>query len=145
MFLSFFAAHVANSESGSSRSASFRFALVALRLDCPVPPVLLPPLRLIFLFFFISSLNPLGIDSTATSLLISNARFLSDPLFRWIYRHEGWVVFILLSSFLFSCSFLFFLFFVFRSFNFLCLLVGSCCILFVVISSRFQVCEFVFM
>lgn len=22
--------------------------------------------------------------------LISNARLLSDPLFRWIYRHEGW-------------------------------------------------------
>lgn len=36
MFLSFFAAHVANSQSVSSRSASFRFALVTLRLDCPV-------------------------------------------------------------------------------------------------------------
>lgn len=94
-----------------------------------------------FFFCFISSLNPLSASAATSSLLISNARFLSDPLFRWIYRHEGWVCLYSLLPLFFFCSFsLLFFSFVqfFMPFSLLLLLSGFiCCYLFSVSSLPF--------
>lgn len=129
----------------SSRPASLsiRFGGSAAWLPtaCCVSPSLssssAPACLYFFFFCFISSLNPLSASAATSSLLISNARFLSDPLFRWIYRHEGWVCLYSLLPLFFSVLFLLFSF---HSFNFLCLLVCCCCcrVLFVVIFSQFH-------